>query len=208
MSDTLPGLAVPDASATISDDGVYRYDLTRTWDAASGRLTFVMLNPSTADAAVDDPTIRRCKAFAKREGFGGIVVLNLYALRATNPRELDIADDPVGPGNDDTIARVLASKTRAVAAWGAHAAPARARAVTALAPHVAWQALSTTKAGAPRHPLYVRGDTPLEAYCSDAPDRLLILGDMGGFVCAECGDPVESEPCREHQPVAWAACNA
>lgn len=208
MSLTLPGLDVPETSATLSADGQYRYDLSRTWDHDAGRLVFVMLNPSTADANVDDPTIRRCKAFARREGFGGIVVLNLYAYRATKPAALRDVDDPIGPENDQTIVRVLSTRKRAIAAWGAHADTARARAVVALAPHVQWQCLGTTAGGAPRHPLYVRGDQALIAYTGDAPNRWIVLNGMGGYVCAECGDPVESEPCREHQPKAWSEVTA
>jgi hypothetical protein len=85
-------------------------------------ITFVLLNPSTADADQLDPTLRRCVTFAKREGFGGMVILNLYAFRTEHPKVMLAASEPVGPDND----RILASATGTiVAGWGANAAPAR-----------------------------------------------------------------------------------
>jgi hypothetical protein len=154
--------------AQISSDGRYRYLLGRQWSDAPAA-TFIMLNPSTADADVDDPTVRRCIGFAASWGCGGLVVVNLYALRSTDPRALWSADDPVGPENDFYIA----SSARAfelpgaplVAAWGAHAKADRVDHVLTI-PGVAdrLQCLGTTKAGAPRHPLYLRADAQLEAY--------------------------------------------
>src|SRR5262249_14212908 len=91
-------------AAVISDCGRYRYSLTRRWgDAAEPRALFVMLNPSTADAEQDDPTIRRCIGFAKAWGMGSLEVVNLYALRATDPAALLSAPDPIGPKNDTMI---------------------------------------------------------------------------------------------------------
>lgn len=152
------------ASAVLSQDGVYRYLLTRTW-AEGPALAFVMLNPSTADATADDPTIRRCIGFAKREGFGGLTVVNLYALRATDPRELRRAIDPVGPDNDGHLRRVTwesqLDDAPAVVAWGAHAAPDRVAAFVRLATGTRLVCLGTTQAGAPRHPLYIAGAQPL-----------------------------------------------
>lgn len=87
------------SDAVISDDGLYRYLLERHWDDTTSSCTFVMLNPSTADALVDDPTIRRCVGFAKSFGCGSLRVVNLYAYRATKPAELWTVDDPVGPAN-------------------------------------------------------------------------------------------------------------
>uniref|UniRef100_UPI00260AFB77 DUF1643 domain-containing protein n=1 Tax=uncultured Halomonas sp. TaxID=173971 RepID=UPI00260AFB77 len=78
---------------------VYRYALWRVWSNHSPLLIVSMLNPSTADHRKDDPTIRRVIGFAKRDGFGGIIVLNAYAFRATNPRNMLAASDPVGPLN-------------------------------------------------------------------------------------------------------------
>ena len=84
----MPATLMPLHGAVVSDDGLYRYILTRTWDRSLPALVFCMLNPSTADATVDDPTIRKCIGFAQRLGYGGIIVVNLFAYRATKPREL------------------------------------------------------------------------------------------------------------------------
>lgn len=108
------------STAVISPCGLYRYRLTRAWDEQLDPLVFVMLNPSTADASVDDPTIRRCVGYAKREGCGGIVVVNLMAYRATKPNALLKVDDPVGPSNLDMLIITLAGLDRAVVAWGGH----------------------------------------------------------------------------------------
>jgi len=156
-------------SAEISECGLYRYSLARTWDHSSWPLPFVMLNPSTADADIDDPTIRRCVGFAKREGYGGILVANLFAYRATKPSVLKQVDCPVGPRNEFILAS-LCHQTKAagvpiVCAWGANAAE-RGRWFTqwAKANGSRLVCLGTTASGEPRHPLYVRGDQPLVEY--------------------------------------------
>jgi hypothetical protein len=116
----------------------------------------VMLNPSTADARRDDPTIRRCIAFARAWGYAGIDVVNLFAYRSTRPEELLRVADPIGPLNDAHILRAHAASSLTVAAWGAEAVAAdRARRVVGLlGGDIA--CLGTTVAGAPRHPLYLR----------------------------------------------------
>lgn len=157
--------------AMLSRDGLYRYALTRIWDLAEHPLAFVMLNPSTADALVDDPTIRRCRGYARREGYGGIVVVNLYGYRATRPEKLLDVDDPVGPQNDDALRELLGILGRTggplVCAWGATNPKLTAPRVDRLeqladAANVReLLCLGTTADGHPRHPLYVRGDAPL-----------------------------------------------
>ncbi|HEV2256526.1 MAG TPA: DUF1643 domain-containing protein, partial [Streptosporangiaceae bacterium] len=155
-------------TAWFSSDRTYRYLLTRRWDVLRPVMGFIMLNPSTADAFRPDPTITRCAGFADREGCGGIDVVNLFALRATDPRKLAGHPDPAGPANDDFLADLARlAEGPVVAAWGAHAAAgARARAVAELFARlgVPLRCLGTTKAGAPRHPLYVRGDAPLTGW--------------------------------------------
>lgn len=93
--------------ASISPCGLYRYSLERWWDTSCYARYYIMLNPSTADAEVDDPTIRRCMGLAKRDRFGGIVVLNLFAFRATSPADMKAAADPVGPENDARISSTI-----------------------------------------------------------------------------------------------------
>jgi hypothetical protein len=143
-------------SATADMRGEYRYSLNRVWDLALPMITFVLLNPSTADAVQLDPTLRRCVGFAKREGYGGMVILNLYAFRTKDPKVVLAAVDPVGPDNDRVLADVTGT---VVAGWGTNADPARVTQALALLPRL--HALGVTKDGHPRHPLYVRADAPL-----------------------------------------------
>jgi hypothetical protein len=161
------GAGVVEKSARISQCGAFRYWLGRRWGDLDG-LTFVMLNPSTADALQDDPTIRRCIGFARREGFDAVNVYNLNAYRATRPAALATCADPVGPDNDAYLSLVLTEQRRrghpVVAAWGAHARPERVAAVLDLVPGVDWRCLGLTQHGHPRHPLYVRGDQPLVTF--------------------------------------------
>lgn len=139
----------------------YRYRLERRW-AAGRQLPFVMLNPSTADEHLDDPTIRRCMGFARREGYAGIVVANLYAFRATSPDDLWKAADPYGPDNDAALERVAReAQGPLVCAWGIHGG--RNNRPIAVMQYAGAElfCLGKTKDGHPRHPLYVKGDQPL-----------------------------------------------
>lgn len=144
------------ASATAYIDGDYRYTLTRVWDEVLPTITFVLLNPSTADAEQLDPTLRRCVHFARREGFGGMLIVNLYAYRTKSPKVLKDAGYPVGPENDRTLAAVTGT---VVAGWGAGAQPARVARALELLPQL--HVLDVTKNGHPRHPLYIHGAAPL-----------------------------------------------
>lgn len=161
--------ALTESYAHISHDGDYRYTLGRRWSGEDGDGTavFVMLNPSTADASVDDPTIRRCIGFAKSFGCGGLHVVNLYAYRAKKPADLRLAADPIGPENDEvlraTFLTAYGEGSPVVAAWGSNADPLRAEFVSLLAQAagISLAALGVTKRGAPRHPLYLRSDAPL-----------------------------------------------
>lgn len=160
--EALPGLNVPAVapamrrSAVLSDDGVYRYRLGRRW-ADGPTVAWIMLNPSTADAAIDDPTIRRCIGFSRAWGYGALEVVNLFAYRATKPTDMAKATDPVGPDNDAHIAAACRESLEVIVAWGAHPAW-----------HRRWEALNTagvlspllsclgtSQAGAPLHPLYL-----------------------------------------------------
>lgn len=145
-------------SATISACGQYRYDLWRTWNPAWPLMAFIMLNPSTADAEIDDPTIRRCIQFAKDEGCGRIVVGNLFAYRSTDPAALKLCSAPIGPANDTMLESIMNAADIIVCAWGAHG-KFRNRGDIVLrqikargkVPHC----LRLTKRGQPEHPLYL-----------------------------------------------------
>lgn len=145
------------SGATFSACKSYRYRLWRTWDAAKPPLVFCMLNPSTADAEADDPTVSRCKERARRMGAGGLVVVNLFALRSTDPKALYQHADPVGPDNDSAILDA-ASQGDLVCAWGNHGKLyGRAAKVLALlrAAGLPALALRVSKEGHPSHPLYL-----------------------------------------------------
>jgi hypothetical protein len=153
-----------DRGAVLSADGLYRYRLWRIVGSEFKRVVVVMLNPSTADAEVDDPTIRRCVAFARREGCGRLDVVNLYGFRATDPKALRGVEDPIGPANDEHILAASDAAHLVVVAWGADAGPVVGRddaVVHLLRDRGAVHCLGTTAKGAPRHPLYLRADAPL-----------------------------------------------
>ncbi len=150
---------MPVGKAVISPDGAYRYELVRRWGRGDSVVVFVMLNPSTADARKDDATIRRCMGFARQWGHDALVVVNLFAFRATDPANLAAVNDPIGPENDAYIRKACQQASRIVCAWGAHPiVDARQKAVLSLiAAEV--ECLGLTAAGRPRHPLYLASDT-------------------------------------------------
>ncbi len=155
--------------AVISECGTYRYQLEREWNKAwKKRALFIMLNPSTADAEKDDPTIRRCINFANREGCTQLSVVNLFAYRSTDPKWLWGAPDPVGPENDAHIHHEILGADLVIAAWGANglagAAFPRVLRVQEYAGSKPVLCLGMTKEGAPRHPLYIARDQPLESF--------------------------------------------
>lgn len=145
----------------------YRYLLTRIWDTRKAPVVFLMLNPSTADALEDDPTIRRCTGFAKRESTGGLIVVNLFGLRSTDPRALLHHHDPVGQLNDAFVRQATDQASTVIAAWGAAGVTGdRGREVTRAltARGVVLQCLGRTSTGQPRHPLYLPSGAVLEPY--------------------------------------------
>lgn len=148
-------------TAIISPCGTYRYTLERAWSSKPRYLLFIMLNPSTADAEKDDPTIRRCRGFAEDLGFTGLLVANLYALRATEPKDLKIqlkfGVDVVGPDNNKHIKKLVKRASLTLAAWGQRGPIFdRAAEVRELVPDA--RALAFTKKGEPRHPLMLPKD--------------------------------------------------
>lgn len=144
-------------SAILSPCGVYRYVLERWWGTNPDALVLLGLNPSKADAEIDDPTIRRCVDFADQLGFGGLVMINAYAFRATYPRDMKAAPDPIGPENDQYLTRHLAAVPWAVCAWTDHVLPVRRDEILRLFAEVGCEprVFGLTKSGAPRHPLYL-----------------------------------------------------
>jgi hypothetical protein len=151
----------------LSPCGTWRYLLERDFGAGDGTLNFILLNPSTADAVRNDPTIARCAGYARRWGYRRMLVTNVFALRATDPATLRRALDPVGPENDRYIARTARRADRIVCGWGIHGAlNGREAQVLALLRSAApgpLEHLGLTKAGQPRHPLYLRGDATPQA---------------------------------------------
>ena len=156
MTFELKAQGYPEASAEISEDGRFRYTLTRVWDASAARALICMLNPSTADAAKDDPTIRRCIGLCSDLGFGGFTVVNLLAFRATDPGDmLGLGAEAFGPKNTETWAREIARATTIIAAWGAQKHPLVARQAKAFCETVAPKTVhcfGLTKDLQPRHP--------------------------------------------------------
>lgn len=152
-------------AAVLSACGLYRYRLERTWDDALAPALFVMLNPSTADATVDDPTVRRCIGFARSWGCGGVVVVNLFAFRATDPAALLSAADPVGPDNFRHVIDAIEvdKPAKVVCAWGAHRLPPMGNEMVARIRMTGRElhCLGMTMAGCPRHPLYVPASADL-----------------------------------------------
>lgn len=143
-------------SAIFGGGGVYRYVLKRKFGAGLKTLVFIMLNPSTATAEESDPTVRRCEGFARAWGFGELVVLNIFALRSTDPRKLYAMLDPVGPENDEYIVAECLQAALTVCAWGVHGAHLeRGKRVLELVRPFKPHYLKLTKDGIPGHPLYL-----------------------------------------------------
>jgi len=146
--------------ATLSPCGRYRYALWRRFGPGT-EVVFIGLNPSTADASHDDPTIRRCIGFARRWGHGRLTVVNLFAWRATDPSDLRAAEEPVGPDNMTTLQAAIARADQVIPCWG-HLGDLHGQdqIVRRMLPSGA-RCLGFTKSGQPRHPLFVRYGTEL-----------------------------------------------
>jgi len=145
--------------AVYSDCELYRYSLTRTWDPAGQKALFIMLNPSTATEVQNDPTVERCERRSRILGFGAFRVTNIFAFRATDPRDMRAATDPIGPENDRTILESCPWADQIICAWGTHGEhlkrgpemEARLRGTDRPLHH-----LGLSKAGHPKHPLYIK----------------------------------------------------
>ncbi|MDE0591105.1 DUF1643 domain-containing protein [Halocynthiibacter sp. C4] len=144
------------STAVYSDCEKYRYSLTRVWDESGKRAFFIMLNPSTATEVQNDPTVERCERRARALGFGGFRVANIFAWRDTDPRKMRAAADPVGPENDAAILEGCAWADTIICAWGTHGAHLnRGEAVAKLLQGQTLYHLGLSKAGHPKHPLYI-----------------------------------------------------
>lgn len=166
----------------------YRYALWRNWELLDGagrggrRLLWICLNPSTADERLDDPTIRRCIRFSKAFGFGGMFLVNLFALRSKDPADLKKVVDPVGADNDQVIHDLALSCDEAIAAWGVHGQYlGRERIVCDIVALTDCRLfhLGLTHEGYPRHPLYLDGATQRRAYVRDVEVRTVRPGVEG-----------------------------
>ena len=147
-----------ESTAVYSDCETYRYALTRVWDPAAGKLTFIMLNPSKATEVQNDPTIERCERRARALGFGGFRAVNIFALRETDPHKMRRHTTPEGPANAGFITEACDWADMVIAAWGAHGAHLdqgqRIRDLLAATGREIYS-FGQTKAGHPRHPLYI-----------------------------------------------------
>ena len=158
------------SAACFSKCRKYRYVLRRVWDVSQPVCVFVGLNPSTADEKVNDPTVRRCMGYAYGWGYGGVVMMNLFALRATDPKVMLAHQDPVGKDNDfylNLYAKVAdATHAAIVCAWGAHGSHRqRSTAVRMLLmPYWPLRCLKKLASGEPGHPLYLKRDLRLIYY--------------------------------------------
>ncbi len=160
------------STAVYSDCERYRYSLTRVWDGNGARVNFVMLNPSTATEVQNDPTVERCERRARALGYGGFCVTNIFAWRDTDPRKMRAAAEPVGPQNDAAIADAAQWANVVIAAWGTHGAhldrgPQVARLLAQTGQPLFHLGLS--KAGHPRHPLYLPYSQAPEPWHPDDP---------------------------------------
>lgn len=146
-----------ESGAEFSPDRVYRYSLWRFWEKDKDYATFICLNPSTADEYENDPTIRRCINYAKAWGYGGLIMLNLFAYRSKKPKNLYAVKDPVGPDNDFHLRSASSKAGITIAGWGIHGRYlGRDKSVIEILKDP--QCLSLTKDGLPGHPLFLKGN--------------------------------------------------
>ena len=153
-------IATSETGARFSRCRRWRTLLWRRWDPTGPVANFLMLNPSTADELRLDPSCTRARVYAERWGFGGLIVTNLFAWRATDPGEMKSAREPVGRGNDTAILAAAREAKLVVCAWGNHGAYlGRSGAVVSLLRDAAvdLHLLKMNACGEPAHPLYLRG---------------------------------------------------
>ncbi|MDJ0596460.1 MAG: DUF1643 domain-containing protein [Pleurocapsa sp. MO_226.B13] len=142
-------------------EGDYRYLLWREWDTQSKTVSFIMLNPNSADAEINDPTITRCINFALSWGYGRLEVVNLFAYRTSKPSLLKQVTEPIGKDNDRFILESVNRSDRVILAWGNHGTWRKQDLYTLelLKNQNHLYSLGITKKGCPRHPLYLCSNT-------------------------------------------------
>ena len=200
----------PDGSSErylYSPDLTYRYAFGRWWGEADLATSdvWVLLNPATGDTEPRRrPTLEKCIKRSREAGRSGLVIVNLFAYRHTDPKTLQHADDPIGPANDEVLRVLTAGAPRTLAAWGSHGSlHGRSRAVAPLLDKPL--CLGTTAHGEPRHPLYVPGDAQLVPWSTPpegptSPRRP--AGVSGGLDPAPHSVPLSRGHAREcHLPV-------
>lgn len=159
MSKTLSLFGDEYSDATFSSCRKYRYDLIRTWDPNKKTVSFVCLNPSTADERENDPTVRRCITYAKDWGFGTFHMLNLFAFRATERKDMKAYPEPIGSENDKYILNIANESSLIICAWGADGNHlSRDKEVVRILHKFDLKCLAVTKDGHPGHPLYLKKD--------------------------------------------------
>ena len=145
------------SGAVFSDCRKYRYALWRIWDGNKPLVMIIGLNPSTADETSKDPTKTRCKSFARSWGYGGVLVANLFGVRATSPNELRVYHEPVGKENDFWVHEIAKEAVIKVAAWGNHGKFLN-RSVEILSSLDQLHCIKMNKSGEPAHPLYLKAE--------------------------------------------------
>ena len=149
--------------AIFSPCQTYRYSLTRIWNENKKLILFIGLNPSTADETSDDPTIRKCMHYAYQWGFGGLIMVNLFAFRATLPNDLKKSKFPVGKNNNQFIINAILESEMAVVAWGNDGQLyGRDKEVLEFIPNP--MCININKTGLPAHPLYQKNDASPKSY--------------------------------------------
>jgi hypothetical protein len=155
------------SSALYSPCEIYRYALTREWDENGQKLLFIMLNPSTATEEKNDPTIERCERRAVALGYGAFRACNLFAFRATDPRDLKKAKAPIGPDNLSQLLEAARWADDILCAWGTHGAHmgmGNAVATLLRSEGFTLHHLGLSKEGHPKHPLYLPYQAQLQLW--------------------------------------------
>ena len=146
--------------AIISSDNKYRYQLSRIWDEKKSKILFIMLNPSTADAYIDDPTIRRVVNFSKSWGYGGVFVGNLYAFSSTYPKDLCYTDNHTCDDNIRYLQNLIRLSERVIYAWGNNHKEPDWLCDLVDTPYC----IDISKKGVPKHPLYLKSELQPKLY--------------------------------------------